>query len=57
MHMRDATPESFVSSTVNKGDGTSYDHARILVPATEDGDTECSCCFGDDDLVGQRRFS
>ncbi|KAJ9108828.1 hypothetical protein QFC21_000148 [Naganishia friedmannii] len=46
-----AEREWFIAYLMYKGDGTSYDHARILVPATEDGDTECSCCFGDDDLM------
>lgn len=51
-----AVSEQFAPQIVNKGDGTSYDHARILVPATEDGDTECGCCFGDDDLVCSSLF-
>jgi hypothetical protein len=36
--------------SVHKGDGTSIDHARVMVPSGE-GDTECGCCFGDDEQV------
>lgn len=46
----DVTFAYVVSFAVNKGDGTSIDHARILVPSGE-GDTECGCCFGDDEQV------
>lgn len=38
---------------MHKGDGTSIDHARVLVPSGE-GDTECGCCFGDDEQVSDR---
>ncbi|KAJ9125181.1 hypothetical protein QFC22_000135 [Naganishia vaughanmartiniae] len=47
----EAEREWFIAYLLNKGDGTSYDHARSMVPATKDGDAECSCCFGDDDLM------
>lgn len=46
----DVTFAYIVYFAVNKGDGTSIDHARILVPSGE-GDTECGCCFGDDEQV------
>ena len=38
---------------MHKGDGTSIDHARVLVPSGE-GNAECGCCFGDDEQVGSR---